>query len=130
MQVSEALRRAGVRTWVDTERLDADLNNEMSDGIDHSKLVLVFITRAYIEKVQGYGRRGLDEACKAEFEYALRRHGAKRMLAVVMDPECRDTSTWTGAVGFRLGSQIYHDLGGEATDEERIGALVATINRL
>ena len=114
-------------TWVDTENLDADLNNEMSSGIDRAKLVIVFITKAYIEKVQGFGRRGLDEACKAEFEYALRRHGAKRMLAVVMDPECRDTSTWTGAVGFRLGSQIYHDLSGDAAEEERVGALVAAI---
>jgi hypothetical protein len=54
----------------------------MSNGIDQSKLVLVFVTRAYIDKVQGYGRRGLDDNCKAEFEYALRRHGTRRMLVV------------------------------------------------
>eukprot|EP00966_Prymnesium_polylepis_P041445 962028-Prymnesium_polylepis.1 len=49
------------------------------------------------------------------------------MLPVVMDPDCLDTATWTGAVGFRLGSQIYHDLSGEATDRERISALVAAV---
>ena len=130
-QVNEALQRAGVKTtWVDEQRLDSDLNSEMSDGIDQSKLVLIFVTRAYIEKVQGYGRRGPDEACKAEFEYALRRHGVKRMLAVVMDPECRDTSSWTGAVGFRLGSQIYHDLSGDGVDQERLNGLVAAMGNM
>jgi hypothetical protein len=129
-QVNEALERAGVKAWVDEQRLDSDLNNEMSDGIDQSKLVLIFVTRAYIEKVQGYGRRGPDEACKAEFEYALRRHGVKRMLAVVMDPECRDTSSWTGAVGFRLGSQIYHDLSGDGVDQERLNGLVAAMGNV
>ena len=128
VQVSEALQRRGIKTWVDAERLDLYLNNELSDGIDASKLVIVFVTQAYLEKVQGFGPRGLDDACKAEFEYTLRRHGVQRMLAVVMDPACRDTSTWTGAVGFRLGGQIYHDLSGDEMDEEKIGQLVAAIN--
>jgi len=127
LRVHTALSAAGVKTWVDTENLDADLNNEMSNGIDRSTLVLVFITKAYIDKVQGYGRRGLDENCKAEFEYALRRHGTQRMLAVVMDPACLDTATWTGAVGFRLGSQIYHNLSDEPTDAERLKSLVEAI---
>lgn len=126
LQVSAALRRAGVKTWVDTEQLDAD---QMSAGIDHSRLVLVFITPAYIKKVQGFGRRGLDEACKAEFEYSLRRHGAKRMIAVVLDPACLDTSTWTGAVGFKLGSQIYHNLSGDTFGDEQIQRLIAAVER-
>jgi hypothetical protein len=111
---------------VDKENLDADLNNEMSSGIDKSKLV---VTRAYIDKVQGYGRRGLDENCKAEFEYALRRHGTRRMVVVVMDPSCLDTSTWTGAVGFRLGSQIYLNLSDELLTQQNLASLVEATQR-
>jgi hypothetical protein len=127
LQVHARLNEAGISSWVDKEHLDADLNNEMSNGIDRSKLVIVFITQAYIDKVQGYGKRGLDENCKAEFEYALRRRGTRRMLVVVMDPSCFDTSAWTGAVGFRLGSQIYHDLSADDQSEVSIEGLVHTI---
>jgi hypothetical protein len=49
------------------------------------------------------------------------------MLAVVMDPGCLDTSTWTGSVGFRLGSQIYHDLSQEPTDGAKFASLVEAI---
>mmetsp|Transcript_34794 Transcript_34794/g.96078 ORF Transcript_34794/g.96078 Transcript_34794/m.96078 type:complete len:102 (-) Transcript_34794:344-649(-) len=32
------------------------------------------------------------------------------MIAVVMDPACKDTSQWQGVVGLRLGSSLYVDL--------------------
>jgi hypothetical protein len=129
LQVHAALSAAGVKSWVDKENLDSDLNNEMSNGIDRSRLVIVFITRAYIDKVQGYGPRGLDDNCKAEFEYSLRRHGTRRMVVVVMDPSCVDTSTWTGGVGFRLGSQIYHNLSDDPVNGQALASLVGAIYR-
>lgn len=87
-----------------------DLTNQMSDGIDCSRLVAVFITTSYIRKVQGLGPSGLDDACKAEFDYSVRRHGVGRMVPIVMEAGCRNTNEWTGGVGFRMGSQLYIDL--------------------
>jgi hypothetical protein len=48
MQVHAALSAEGIKTCVDKDNLDADLNNEMSEGIDRSKLVLVFVTQVGI----------------------------------------------------------------------------------
>lgn len=31
------------------------------------------------------------------------------MLAVVMEPSCHDTSSWTGAVGGKLGGKLFFD---------------------
>jgi hypothetical protein len=48
--------------------------------------------------------------CLAEFTYSLNRKGVEKMIAVVMEPSCRDTSHWQGAVGLRLGATLYVDL--------------------
>lgn len=32
------------------------------------------------------------------------------MIAVVMEPRCRNTSEWKGAVGGKLGPKLYIDL--------------------
>jgi hypothetical protein len=50
---------AGLKIWLDEEEMHDDLTNQMSDGIDCSRLVAVFITTSYIRKVQGLGPSGL-----------------------------------------------------------------------
>eukprot|EP00966_Prymnesium_polylepis_P055446 1282248-Prymnesium_polylepis.1 len=45
-----------------------------------------------------------------EFDYSLLRKGVKKMMAVVMEPTMRDTKTWTGVVGAKLGTSLYVDL--------------------
>lgn len=49
----------------------------------------------------------------AEFDYAVRRKGVASLVPIVMEVGCRNTDEWTGAVGFRLGSQLYFDLSGD-----------------
>ena len=110
--VNDALKRAGLVTWFDEERMRGDIVQQMTDGIDRSSLVLVFITRNYIQKVAGEGANGANDNCKAEFDYACNRKGVERMLAVVMEEDCTDSRTWQGAVGMRLGSTLYQDLSG------------------
>ena len=57
----------------------------MCQGIDDSCLVIIFITKRYIDKVAG----GNDQDnCKKEFNYAKQKRGAGRMLTVVMEPRC------------------------------------------
>ena len=53
---------------------------------------------------------------KFEFEYALLRRGVRRMVPVVMEPRCLDTTKWTGVVGGKLGSKLYCNLSAGAED--------------
>ena len=54
----------------------------------------------------------------AEFNYSLNRRGVENMITVVMEPGCRDTSRWEGAVGLRLGSRLYVDLSADVDTSE------------
>lgn len=85
--VNDALKRAGLVTWFDEERMRGDIVRQMTEGIDRSSLVLVFVTRNYIQKVAGEGAYGANDNCKAEFDYACNRKGVERMVAVVMEEE-------------------------------------------
>ena len=91
--VNKLLRARNMRTWFDEERLRGDVVSQMSSGIDRSHAVLVCVTREYIRKVAGDGKKGYDDNCKFEFDYARSRHGVKRMIPVVMDPDVLDLSS-------------------------------------
>ena len=89
--------------------MTGNINKQMSLGIDNSHAAIVFVTQRYIAKVDGEGERGDDDNCKYEFEYTLARKGVRAMIAVVMEPRCRNTSQWCGVVGGKLGSKLYSD---------------------
>eukprot|EP00966_Prymnesium_polylepis_P134275 3103821-Prymnesium_polylepis.1 len=40
------------------------------------------------------------------------------MVAVVMEPEMRDTKVWMGVVGGKLGTSLYVDLSADQADEK------------
>src|SRR5438874_2094788 len=85
----------------------------MTDGIDKAQIVLVFITRAYIEKVGGPDE---TDNCKLEFLYAARtKIASDSVIPVLLEPELKDTAKWLGPVGFYLGKSLYVDL--TATEE-------------
>ena len=129
--IARGLKEHGINCWLDQEVMHDDLTNQMSNGVDASRLVAVFITQSYMDKAQGLGPRGLDDNCKAEFDYALRRHGVAKMLPVVMENGCKNPDNWTGAIGFRLGSQLYVDCaeGNPLPSEKTIYALAVNIRK-
>ena len=116
-EISKRLQAAGLRTWYDADEMRGDINIAMTDGIDRSQTVLVFVTRSYMNKAAGGGPRGLSDNVYAEFSYALNRHGPERMIAVVMEPGCRSTSEWQGVVGLRLGASLYIDCSMDVRDD-------------
>ena len=87
-----------------------NINSQMADGIDASKVVVVFITERYMQKVNGKGETGNDDNCKFEFDYALRSKGVDFMLPVVMEPQCKNPSHWKGVLGGKLGGLLYVDM--------------------
>ena len=129
--IATGLRARGIECWLDQVMMDDDLSNQMSQGIDECRLVAVFITDAYMRKVQGLGPRGLDDNCKSEFDYALRRRGVAKVVPIVMESGCKNPDEWQGAVGFRLGSQLYLDLseGDPLPSEETLDLLAQHIRK-
>lgn len=117
--INDRLRNEGLETWFDSERMRGDINIAMTEGIDRSQTVVVFITKNYLKKAAGLGPRGLSDNCYAEFSYALNRRGVEKLIAVVMEPSCRDPSKWQGVVGLRLGSCLYIDCSMDALANQR-----------
>ena len=70
--------------------------DQMCRGIDNAKVIIVFITHRYCEKVGGENE---SDNCKMEFQYAHRRKGIPNMVPVVMEPGMRNPADWGGALG-------------------------------
>ena len=104
-RISKELQRRRLRTWFDEEQLKGNIIDQMRKGINNASGVLVFVTERYIDKVSG--GNGKDN-CKMEFGYAHSTKGASKMLAVVMEQSCKNTSKWR-TLGFVLGSHLFVD---------------------
>jgi hypothetical protein len=112
-RVYRGIQEAGFVAWFDEEQMRGDINKTMSDALEKSSCVVVFVTRRYIEKASGNGDRGPDDNCKFEFDNALLMEhlGVGKMIAVVMEPRCRAPSNWpNGTVKGKLGPKLYIDL--------------------
>ena len=76
---------------------------QMCNGIDESAIVVVFVTKRYLEKV---GSGNPSDNCFKEFNYATRRKPGL-IIAVPMEYSCLDPNAWTGMVGMNLGGDLY-----------------------
>ena len=129
--INSGLKHAGVSAWFDEEQMRGDINKQMTKGIDDSACMIVFVTKRYITKAGGEGPNGDDDNCKFEFDYALRRKGVAKMIACVMEPQCRNPKDWEGVVGGKLGGLLYIDLSDDATLEDKVAnELVDEVNKV
>lgn len=53
VHIAGALKAAGLRPWLDEELMAGDINNTMSEAIDDSACVVVFVTENYVKKASG-----------------------------------------------------------------------------
>ena len=79
---------------------------------------------------RGVGPNGANDNCKFEFDYACRRKGVERMIPVVMEEGCRNSSEWTGTVGGKLGGLLYFDLSSDGVDFDKVVKRLADEIRL
>ena len=93
--------------WLDEERMTGDIVQQMCDGIDNSRFVIVFVTQKYIDKVACRGPKGDRDNCRLEFNYAALRKGPSKLIAVVMEDACSKADKWDRAVGMHLGGQLF-----------------------
>ena len=103
-QINQGLKARNIKTWFDTQGdMKDNCLQAMTNGIDECDIVIVFVTRAYIDKCTKEG----NDNCKLEFEYAYQRKNVTCLLPVVMETDCTSTTTWNGPVGAVLGTQLY-----------------------
>lgn len=81
-QINEQLQAAGLSTWFDSEQMAGDIHAAMTDGIDQSATVLVFITQNYLIKTSGGGPRGLGDNCLVRMRSRSNLWGASRSIRV------------------------------------------------
>jgi len=115
--VNKLLKEQGYETWFDEDKMKGHIEQKMAEGIDDSDIFLVFITKAYIEKVA----LTRYDNCKAEYTYAANK--GKRMIPIVMEPSMRDTRQWNGPIGLRFSGDLYVDMS-DSGSENNISALV------
>ena len=80
-RIFQALKQRGLCLWFDEVYMEGDIDKAMCKGIDESKLVIIFITKRYMQKVAGDNDQ---DNCQKEFNYAKQKRGSERMLSVVM----------------------------------------------
>ena len=109
IQVRDALIRWNIASWLDQDEMVHDIDNCMATGIDASDVVIVFLTREYVVKVESAASNPSQrDNCYKEFSYA--QSSCKVILPVVFEPCMRSVSMWpNGIVKMHLGSNMYID---------------------
>jgi hypothetical protein len=120
VKIFRALADRGIVGWLDEKYMQGDIDEAMCRGIDESVLFVLFITMRYLDKTASDNPQ---DNCKKEFNYAKQKVGSKRMLCVVMEPQCRDTNTWPGQVAMHMGSKLYFDLAGNQDFDAKMDLL-------
>ncbi len=118
VEAARQLRARNIGVWIDEDCMKGDVVYSMCEGIDEADVVLVLLTKRYVEKVaSGYD---LDN-CLCEFMYATQRSHA------IMPVLCEDMpGKWSGPVGMFLKRKLYVDLrGGTDAQFDRLAQKIA-----
>jgi TIR domain len=77
--INDSLTSMGTATWFDAEKMEKNVLQEMASGISLSRVVVVFVTRRYIHKVNG---DNANDNCKLEFLYAMGCHSPAKIVSM------------------------------------------------
>ena len=108
-KINEWMKRHGIITWFDEDCMTDNIQWQMTDGVDKTKCVVVFITKNYLSKV---GKGETTDSCCFEFQYEHRRLKSSKMIPVLMEKSLANQASWTGIVGGALGGKLYIDMTG------------------
>ena len=126
-KINTLLKARGVTTWFDEGDMAGNIMQAMAKGIEGASIVLVFVTRAYIEKIK---KAEGNDNCQLEFDYAYNRKTKGKMVPVVMEHGCSNPASWDGMVGAALASKLYIGMQDDTAVKQNIEALVAEVRRV
>jgi len=113
-RLNRRLQDKGFKTLFDSERMSGQIIDKITKGIEESAVFLACITRSYVDKVAQ--EENPNDTVKLEFNHARRMRKAPYMLAIVMERDMTDTTSWNGSVGATLGEYLYVKLIGDSSD--------------
>ena len=113
--INDELQKYGYGTWFDEEQLKTKIHSHIAHGIERTQGVIVFITKRYLDKVNGEDE---GDYCKLEFNYAARKKTSAKMLAVVMESNMRDSNKWDGTVGMIFADNMFIDMSGDLNNQD------------
>lgn len=126
-QINAGLKSVGLTTWFDSEKMTGNVKDKMTEGIDNATVIVVCITKRYVEKVAQ--KQNAEDNCKLEFNYAANRKTATMMVPVVMEQRMAKTAGWEGSVGLVLGTELYVDLWGDLDDPQYFKTAISNLHR-
>jgi hypothetical protein len=106
-RVNKALQKRGIKTWFDEEKMEGIIRHKMARAITQSKIILVFVTQRYCEKIET--GNSLDN-CFYEFNYTTITRPSEHIEVAVMEERMRNSSNWGIRLRAELGSLLYTDM--------------------
>jgi WD40 repeat protein len=123
--INKELKSLGFVTWFDSERMTGEVVYQMANGINHTSVVIVFITQRYMNKVNG---PDANDNCRKEFNFAVQKKSSTKMIPVVMEPRMKNIrGSWDGVVQLELGNILYVDFSNDNDFQSAIQQLKAEI---
>jgi hypothetical protein len=113
-KVNQFLKNKGLITWFDEDRMEGNVRRKMTEGIDNTLCMVVFITDRYRNKVNGTEDR---DNCRYEFTYGVEQKGPQRMVPVVMEERMLNAREWRQELGAALGTKLYVNMVSDNEEE-------------
>lgn len=120
--VVKGLRKRGVRVWFDETHMKGNILDAMCRGMDGADVILVFVTRNYMKKVEA-----LDDTDNVRREFMYASGMPKKMVPIRFDRDL--PATWSGPLRMVLGTSLYVDLSDEVLGERHFDSVMEAIRR-
>ena len=127
-QVASSLRALGYKVCFDGDGLSGDIASQIEAGIAKSEIVLCFITRVYLEKIDAATTKRDVDWCVYEFKAALIFHGRKHMMAIVMEQELTNQSNWFGPVKAAFAGSLFVNFANKDKLDQCVGDICREAN--
>ncbi|RHY28541.1 hypothetical protein DYB32_005888 [Aphanomyces invadans] len=116
----------GVVVWFDSEKAVSS-PKLIDQGLLHSSVVVVFLTRSYMNQVNG---DGVLASCQYEFTMALRHQTMSHMVFCVLEEDMMRYDSLTGEFRELAGDAACMDFTDDSFLDEACNELAETITRL
>ena len=141
-RVNDWLRARGIVTWFRGDQRNnfsfSTKNNDQRTkktaiqqhfhGIEKCALVIVFVTNAYMDKVDG--KNGENDDIRREFHAACHLKTYKNMISIPNETRCREIWKWKGPVGICGGNlSCFNDKDDDKIFEEEMKKLWKRIKK-